>query len=247
MITKKELAEIKEHKKVNLYYAEKEYLQYIFLNAISRFGGKFVFKGGTCLRICYGLERASEDLDFSSNLKINEIEKIIQICLKDFELLNISFRVHSKKEYQGNIRFEIKFHGPLYNGDENSANTLKIDFNKNKVFNKNVQVIPKLFSDVPLFTLVCLAEKEILAEKIRALINRKESRDMYDLWILIKKGVEINKDLIQKKLREEKSILSKLEFPTRSDYELGLKGLTLNLPDYDSVKEVIVKFVKDLK
>jgi len=67
MISRQELAEIKERKKTNLYYEEKEYLQYIFLNAISKYDN-FVFKGGTCLRICYGLERASEDLDFHLRL-----------------------------------------------------------------------------------------------------------------------------------------------------------------------------------
>src|SRR3989344_1869883 len=104
MITLEELNEIKEKRRMLLYYAEKEYLQYIFLYSISKYHENFVFKGGTCLRICYGLERASEDLDFSTNLSPKEIKKIVIDCLKNFELLNIPYKIYSEKEFEGNIR-----------------------------------------------------------------------------------------------------------------------------------------------
>ena len=84
MISIEELNQIKELKKNNLYYEEKEYLQYIFLNAISKYPENFIFKGGTCLRICYGIERASEDLDFSTNLTIKEIRELVKKHLKNF-------------------------------------------------------------------------------------------------------------------------------------------------------------------
>ena len=136
MISTDELNELKKKRKTNLYYEEKEYLQFIFLNALSRFADKFVFKGGTCLRICYALERASEDLDFSTELKSKKIKEIINECLKDFALLNINYKLYSEKEYQGNLRIEARFEGPLFNGNLSSTNTLKIDFNKRKVKNK---------------------------------------------------------------------------------------------------------------
>ena len=91
MISADELKKVKEKRKINLYYAEKEYLQYIFLNAISRQGDRFIFKGGTCLRIAYELERASEDLDFSTSLKLPEIKDSINNCLKDYKALNIKY------------------------------------------------------------------------------------------------------------------------------------------------------------
>ncbi|MFH1511558.1 MAG: hypothetical protein ABIF10_07760 [Candidatus Woesearchaeota archaeon] len=43
MISREELARIKEIRKTSLYQAEKEYLQYIFLNSLSRHS--FIFKG----------------------------------------------------------------------------------------------------------------------------------------------------------------------------------------------------------
>src|SRR3989344_6377643 len=204
MISKEELVNLKRERKIGLYYLEKEYLQYIFLNSISKYGDSIIFKGGTCLRLCYGLERASEDLDFSTSFNISKLKEIIKSCLKDFGYLGIDYLDITEKQFEENIRFDIKFKGPLYNGSSNSANSLKIDFNKNKVFFKNARVIPQIFSDVPTFTIVSLAEKEILAEKIRALANRKQARDLYDLWILYKKETEVDIKLIKTKLKEEK-------------------------------------------
>jgi predicted nucleotidyltransferase component of viral defense system len=241
MITLEELSDVKEKRNTNLYYEEKEYLQYIFLNAISKYSENFVFKGGTALRICYGLRRASEDLDFSTMLSINEIKKILLSCLKDFDLLNIPYEVYSQKEFKGNIRFEIRFKGPLFNGNLNSTNTLKIDFNNQRSRYSEVKVIEKTFSDVPLFVIIVLSEREILAEKIRTIINRSEPRDLYDLWFLFSKGVVIDKALIKRKLKEENSEFKNLNYPSRDEYNVYLKNLVVILPDYEQVLDVVKK------
>lgn len=243
MISKEELDEVKTKRKTNLYYEEKEYLQYVFLNALSNFGDKFVFKGGTCLRICYGLERASEDLDFSTGLRLKEIKAIINGCLKNFELLNISHSVYAEKEYLGNLRIEARFEGPLFDGNKSSTNTLKLDFNKRKVKNKVAKVIPQIFSDVPVFTIVALDEKEILAEKIRTLINRQEPRDLYDIWILLNKGVELDKRLLDIKLKEENCLLKNLAIPSKQAYNRDLKELLHYLPPYEQVKGYVLKIL----
>src|SRR3989344_645016 len=247
MISLKELNEVKEKRKTNLYYEEKEYLQYIFLNAISKYAENFVFKGGTCLRICFDLKRASEDLDFSTNLKVNKIKETVYKCLKNFELLNINYKVYSEKEFKGNLRIEIRFEGPLFSGKSSSTNILKLDFNRRKVKSKVAKVIQKLFSDVPLFTLVVLDEEEILAEKIRTLINRNEPKDLYDVWMLLNKNVKMNKKLLLEKFKEEKSRLSNLNIPSREDYEISLKNLVDYLPDYEQVKKEVLERIKDLK
>jgi len=50
----------------------KEYLQYLILNLLYNHPSykKLVFKGGSCLRICYHLPRLSEDLDFDYDQKV---------------------------------------------------------------------------------------------------------------------------------------------------------------------------------
>jgi len=244
MISLDELSEVKEIRKTNLYYEEKEYIQYIFLNALSKYYKNFIFKGGTCLRICFGLERASEDLDFSTNLSIFGVKQVVNKCLEDFRLLNIDFQVYSEKEFKGNLRIEVRFKGPLFSGNQSSTNTLKLDFNKRRVKHKIAKVVPRLFSDVPLFTLFVLDEKEILAEKIRALINRAEPRDLYDVWMLFSKGVKVDKPLLLEKLKEEKSKLSNLRIPQKTEYEQGLKNLVSVVPPYEQVKGDVLNNLK---
>jgi len=243
MISIDELNEVKEKRKTSLYYEEKEYLQYIFLNAASKYPDELVFKGGTCLRICYGLERASEDLDFSASVGLAELKKIVGSCLKDFTLLNIPHRIYLEKNHRGNLRIEARFEGPLFNGNPNSTNTLKTDFNKGTVMHKEACVVRKLFSDVPLFTLAVMAEKEILAEKVRSLAARGEPRDMYDVWVLISKA-EVDMALIQQKLAEEGASLSGLALPSKRRYETELRGLLHYLPPYEQVKKEVETFLE---
>ncbi len=245
MINLEELNQIKEQRKTNLYYEEKEYLQYIFLNAVSRYP-EIIFKGGTCLRICFGLERASEDLDFSANLPISKIKDIIKKCLKEFEFLNIECKISSEKEFKGNLRVEARFKGPLFTGNPNSTNTLKIDFNSQETINREAKVIQKLFSDVPLFILNVLPEKEILAEKIRTMANRTQARDFYDLWALLNKKVEIDKKLIIKKLRQEKAKLSAIKILPKKEYLQGLKNLVGVVPPYEQVAKEVSDFINSL-
>lgn len=239
MISREELNQLKEQRRTTLYYEEKEYLQYIFLRALFSRAEHFTFKGGTCLRLCFGLERASEDLDFNTDLSTGKLKSLIEKLLEDYDYLNISYEIYSVKEFKGNIRWEVRFRGPLYQGKQSSTNTLKIDFNSGKAQRTIIKVIPKIFSDVPPFTLIAMAEEEILAEKVRALIRRSEARDMYDLWMLFSKGVVLELDFLLKKLKEENVHLSKLRFPSKQEYETSLKYLITLLPPYEQVRSEI--------
>ncbi len=246
MISVEELNQAKSKRKTNLYYEEKEYLQYIFLSAISKYPDNFVFKGGTCLRICFEHERASEDLDFSTNLSIHKIKEVVGACLKEFELLNINYKIYSEKVFEGNMRIEVRFEGPLFVGKLSSTNTLKIDFNKGKVKHAIVKVVQKLFPDVPQFIIVVLGEKEIFAEKIRALISRGEPKDLYDVWMLLNKKIEISKELVLSKLKEEKVDIIKLKLPSKEEYKLSLKNLVNALPPYEQVNKEVSELLNKL-
>ena len=246
MISIDELKKIKEIRKTNLYYAEKEYLQYIFLNSISKYAEDFVFKGGTCLRIVYEFERASEDLDFNTNLTINKIKKIVKNFLKHFELLNIDYEIYSEKEFEGNYRVEIRFKGLLFTGHKRTTNTIKIDFSKRKTFTKEAQIVKKLFSDVPPFTIITMGKEELLAEKFRALCMRKQARDLYDVWMLIKMKIPINKKILNKKLKEDNILKFKLNLPQKKEYQNDLKLLVNNIPKYEQVTKDIKDFINNI-
>jgi predicted nucleotidyltransferase component of viral defense system len=70
---------------------EKELLHYEMLAALDnkRLLDGLVFQGGTCLRLCYGAERYSEDLDFAGGTEFNEASLL---ALKDVIEEHISKR-----------------------------------------------------------------------------------------------------------------------------------------------------------
>ncbi len=243
MISREELAELKNIRKTGLFYEEKEYLQYIFLYEISSWAEHFTFKGGTCLRICYGSQRASEDLDFNTDFPPAKLREMISTSLQGFTLLNIPHTTSMKKEREGNLRFEIRFQGPLFQGHPESTNTLKIDFNKRKVYCPVAKVVSKLFSDVPPFTIMIMEKQEILAEKIRALFMRAESRDAYDVWWLLNQGVILNKKLLQLKLDEEKKQFRSLKLPSVEEYHRDLEPILKVIPPHEQVEKEVMKVV----
>lgn len=58
---------------------EKELLHYEILRAMEEDGllGGLVFQGGTCLRLCYGASRYSEDLDFAGGFDFDATGLVI--------------------------------------------------------------------------------------------------------------------------------------------------------------------------
>lgn len=245
MITKQELFQIKQKDNTSLYQAEKEYLQYVFLQKIA-LNQEFTFKGGTCLKIAYDLQRASEDLDFSTTLDINASKKKLKEFLKQFELLGMSFEI-SEKQFKDNYRIEVRIKGPLYTGDKRTTNLLKIDCNKKKVYEKETKIIKKKYSDVPVFVINVLSRKEILAEKVRALTMRKQPRDLYDVYIQLNLGVELDKSLVFKKLKEDDVLNKEIVYPTKKEYEEDLKHLVHVLPNYEDVLKYVKNHLQKIK
>ena len=88
MITKEELKEYSKIRELNLGQAEKDYFQTIILFILYQdFGKELIFKGGTALSKCFGLDRFSEDLDFtiSQDIDIKKIEDGLNRFRIEFE------------------------------------------------------------------------------------------------------------------------------------------------------------------
>ena len=67
MLSRKNLESMRSVLGYNLGQVESDYLQHILLLLLSRRAGNWlVFKGGTALQKAYGLNRFSDDLDFTS-------------------------------------------------------------------------------------------------------------------------------------------------------------------------------------
>src|SRR3990167_3095277 len=82
---------------------EKELLHYDILFALDKEGllDKLTFQGGTLLRLCYGAQRFSEDLDFAGGKKFNRADLInLRQCIEKYIGDRYDFTV-SVKEPKG--------------------------------------------------------------------------------------------------------------------------------------------------
>jgi predicted nucleotidyltransferase component of viral defense system len=79
---------------------ERELLHYEIIAALEKAGllSGLVFQGGTCLRLCYGAIRFSEDLDFvgGSDFDATDLEEL-KSCLEEFLEKKYSVQVHIQK------------------------------------------------------------------------------------------------------------------------------------------------------
>ncbi len=248
MITKYELISIARLKGIsNIGYAEKDYLLELVLFLLSRnTKQEFVFKGGTALYKFYKLERFSDDLDFSVVGKIN-LDNLIKKLISDLSKFKIDAEVHRIKEPFNSILISLRLKGPLYTGDPRTMSTIRIDLNLKSAVELQPTLLgfSSIYTEIPSFEIIVMQEREILAEKIRAIITRNKARDVFDSFSLLKKGIKIDKKLIEKKLEyynlkfNNKKLLDSVE-EKKKLWETELKPLLKELPKFNEVKNKIL-------
>ncbi len=203
MIKRAELFRIAAVKGLPPHFAELDYLQDIALLGIYReFGNRLVFKGGTCLYKLYQLNRFSEDLDFTAEKKFKSKDFFASLPAI-FSLFNINCSV-KVEPFQHSINVYLEINGPLYDGRKESRSRLIINISlREKVFSSLLRIpYTSLYPEVRPFDMYAMEEKEILAEKVRAVHQREKARDVYDLWYLLTiKKIPVDFTLVQKKLR----------------------------------------------
>jgi uncharacterized protein len=142
-------------------------------------GGRIVFKGGTAMRLVHvGVYRYSADLDFTI---IGGSKAAAQTALSEV--------VAAAKEYAGFPRLELTQEPKVaYIGPRGSATArkIKVDLATDEHVESYEQLgIQPVWDDLPesipfdVYTL-----EEIAAEKLRCVVQRLESRDLFDLHYL---------------------------------------------------------------
>lgn len=249
MITKRELESIAKLKGLTIENCEADYLQDLLLFTIYQTAdSKLAFKGGTCLYKIYKLPRFSEDLDFTMSKKL-KIERAITSALYSIKLLNINATVKEMKKFQNEVNARITFHGPLYDGSKESARVISLNLSSRErtSLKPEIKRITPLYNDIPSFELFTMNENEILAEKIRTILQRNKSRDVYDAWFLLaEKKLAVNHKILQKKLKRKfnKSEFMQKIMEKKPNWEKELKRfITGTLPPFNQVYEEINKSV----
>ncbi len=256
MISKEELERYKRIVKLNLGQAEIAYFQSVVLFILYKsIGRELIFKGGTALNKCYGLDRFSKDLDFTLSNKIIKEDKEIQkieaqkfkeILIKGLTDFLIDFELEEKL-YKNGFRFIIRIKGPLYTGNRFSLCRLELDISLREkiILEPEIRRIGRFLEELPIFDVVVMKEEEILAEKIRAIITRNYARDLYDLWFLIENEVPINTDFINKKLSFynetfNSKIFKKCIEKKKTIWKEELTPLLPRIIDFNKVKKIIL-------
>src|SRR3989337_1771728 len=114
MLSRKSLESMKSTLGLNLGQIERDYLQHIVLLFLYRHAGNWlVFKGGTSLQKAYGLNRFSDDLDFTSK-KEEDIEGIAHGIKTDLFIFGLEneVKINRMENVSEVIVYSIK--GPLY-------------------------------------------------------------------------------------------------------------------------------------
>ena len=81
MISREQLIKIGKTTGLHLYQQEKDYMLKLFLYTYFRLFEDAVFKGGTCIKYVFGLDRFSEDLDFNLLISPEEFEHQVRRTL----------------------------------------------------------------------------------------------------------------------------------------------------------------------
>ena len=176
----------------------REYLQLVFLSYLfrQRQASKIYFKGGTAIHLLFDSPRFSEDLDFSTVLSAAEVNQLIGKTEAEMRREIPEIKILLWHRGKRGIRFKSIYKS----ADFKYPTAIRIDVSFEKPLRPASSPLVTGFP-ITFFPVVShLAAEEILAEKIRALLERAKGRDVFDLWFLLSKKVAMDRELVAKKI-----------------------------------------------
>ncbi len=180
-----------------------EVSQKIILAGLSH-GGFFdhaAFYGGTCLRIFYGLNRFSEDMDFSLLAPSENFDfaNYFQPIIDAFTLVGRTVEIHRKeKKTFGRVESAfLKDTTDVYDISFQTERSLKIKIEVDTNPPLGFQTEQKLLLQPQSSLIRCYALSDLFAGKMHALLhriwkNRVKGRDWYDFEWYVRQGVPFN-------------------------------------------------------
>ncbi len=240
--------------------AFREIMQEITLAGLSRtdFFQKAAFYGGTALRIFYGLDRYSEDLDFSLlNAEPDfSIEPYFNSILDEFKSLGISVSIQEKNKTKQTgidsaflkaetIWQEIVLEDIINEIGIRSNRTLKIKIEVDRQpplqFKTEEKLMLRPFSFyVKSFTKPCLFAGKLHALLFRKWENRVKGRDWYDLEWYIKKGIALDANHFLARAIDTKDWQ---EDNITDEQILELLKTKIEAVSFSRIKEDVVRFI----
>jgi len=246
--------------------AIKEIMQEIVLSGLSRGGffNKAAFYGGTALRIFYGLDRFSEDLDFSLMTPDADFNLSAYFPMLEKELASYGFKVEiTEKEKNADsaiksafLKGNTKEHMLIFypgEGVENSipANeVIKIKFEidvdppKYAGFEHKYKLLPSPY-EINMYDFPSLFAGKIHAVLCRGWKNRVKGRDLFDYVFYLSKGAAVNLDHLKARLIDS-GVLSESD---NFDIDILREMLCDRFQsiDYESANDDVKNFIRNKK
>ena len=244
--------------------AVKESIQEIVLCGLSRAGffDKAAFYGGTALRIFYGLNRFSEDLDFSLKSPDPDFDlaSYYPVLEKEIRAFGLNMKVEEKNKTKESavksafLKGDTKEHMLYFYSDEDfssgipNGEPLKIKFEVDTNppalagYEHRFSLKPAPY-EVNLYDLPSLFAGKIHAVLCRGWKSRIKGRDLYDYVFYLQKGASVNLPHLKERLvqsnafnKDEDLTIEKLR---------GLLNERFDSIDYENAKLDVVDFIKD--
>ncbi len=262
MIDPAQIKTLAAQAKIDPGIVEKDYVISKALMALSKdkeFQNNFVFKGGTALKKCYYPQwRFSEDIDLTAaaKLKTKGIKTIFQKAVDaESQLFGIPMRVMEYSQYpktgNGIITAQLKlgYDGPLRKAS-GQKNNIRVDISFDEKLHTHPvdKTIFKIYTDDIDATIKVYSLEEIIAEKLRSILQRGKSRDYYDVWVLLKGyhkdfSSKLMIDIMKKKCKDKNIQVPKVDdffIPGSVDeagryWERGLAHQVTSLASFDVV------------
>ena len=235
---------------IDLKNATYEVMQEIALAGLYRGGffNKASFYGGTCLRIFHGMERFSEDMDFSL-LKPEpdfQLEQYFPEIINGFNLSGKDVTISKKdKSGFGNIQSAfLKNTTEVYDIAFQTEKAMKIKIEVDIDPPANFATEQKLLLLPYSFMTRCFVLADLFAGKMHALVfrnwkQRVKGRDWYDFEWYVRKGIKLNFDHLNERILQSEG--RKMD---REEFMFRLKE-RLAKTDVEIVKSDVRKFLKN--
>ena len=244
--------------------AVKEVMQEIVLCGLSRAGffKKTAFYGGTALRIFYGLDRFSEDLDFSLMTPDPEfsLSHYFPMLKKEVITYGLNVEIYEKEKTKESairsafLKDSTKEHMLLFYASDSAASriagneTIRIKFEVDTnppdgaAFEHKYRLLPAPYK-VILYDMPSLFAGKVHAVICRAWKSRVKGRDLYDYVFYISRGAALNTEHLKARLVQSNAWNADEDF-TLADAK-RLLCTRFDEIDYTQAKEDVRLFIKD--
>lgn len=212
------------------------------------FFDKAAFYGGTCLRIFHGLNRFSEDMDFTL-LGADEtfnFEQYFQPIVDQFALVGRSVTITKKdKRNFGKVESAfLKDNTDVYDISFQTERSIKVKIEVDTAPPMKFSTEQKLLLLPKSFMVRCVSLPDLFSGKMHALVfrawkNRVKGRDWYDFEWYVRNGISLDFPHLQERIRQFNGTEMDLD-----DFMIALKE-RLAGTDINRVKEDVAPFLNN--